>query len=122
MPALSTTAITLVIAGVALSPLLVLHPEHLADPNSLLLTGWIGLVGTAAAYAAFVYGLRSATSPTAGTLSLAEPLLAAILGILVLREHLTTSGLLGCGILIAGLVAIAVIDVGRPSREPDSEE
>ena len=71
----------MVIAGVALSPLLVRHPEHLTDPDSLILIAWIGLAGTTAA---FIYGMHSASATTAGKLSLAEPLLAAALGVLVL--------------------------------------
>jgi DME family drug/metabolite transporter len=110
---LPATTITLLLAGLALSPLLLLHPEHLADPDSLALVAWIGLAGTAAAYATFVYGLGRTTAPTAGTLSLAEPLLAAVLGVLVLREHLSPSALTGCVILIAGLALVVAIDARR---------
>ena len=113
VPALPATTITLLIAGVVLSPLLLLHPEHLGDPNSLALIGWIGLGGTAVAYAAFIHGLHRTTAPTAGTLSLAEPLLAATLGVLVLGEHLTAPALAGCLILIAGLAIVTVVDAFR---------
>ncbi|TCP57553.1 DME family drug/metabolite transporter [Tamaricihabitans halophyticus] len=115
-PALPATAITLIIAGIVLSPLLALSPEHLAEFDSLLLIGWIGVLGTSLAYAAFVYGLHRTTAPTAGTLSLAEPVLAAILGVLVLRENLTASALLGCGILIVGLVFVSVVDTRTQTR------
>ncbi len=120
VPALPATTITLVIAGVALSPLMALHPEHLTDPDSLLLIAWTGLAGTAAAYAAFIYGLNLTTAPTAGTLSLAEPLLAAALGVLVLHEQLTASALIGCAILITGLGAVTIIDTlhQQPSTKP----
>lgn len=113
VPALPATSITLLVAGVALSPLLAIHPEYLIDARSLALIAWIGLAGTAAAYAAFIYGLRRTTAPTAGTLSLAEPLLAAALGFLVLQEQLTASALIGCLILIAGLAIVTVIDAFR---------
>ncbi|MEJ6549661.1 DMT family transporter [Corynebacterium sp. USCH3] len=113
VPALPATTITLIIAGLALSPLLILHPEHLADLDSLLLIVWIGLAGTAAAYAAFIHGLHRTSAPTAGTLSLAEPLLAAALGILLLREHLTFTALTGCVILVAGLIIVTTIDARR---------
>jgi DME family drug/metabolite transporter len=120
VPALPATTITLVIAGLALSPLMALHPEHQTDPGSLLLIAWTGLAGTTAAYAAFIYGLHRTTAQTAGTLSLAEPLLAAALGVLVLHEHLTASALIGCVILIAGLATVTVIDaLHRPPTRPD---
>lgn len=118
VPALPATTITLVVAGVALSPLVALHPEHLAAPDSLALIGWTGLAGTALAYAAFVHGLHRTTAPTAGTLSLAEPLLAAALGVLVLHEHLTASALIGCGILLGGLVIVTAVDARhRPETQ-----
>lgn len=62
VPALPATSFTLILAGVLLSPIIVLNPAHLADADSLLLIGWIGLAGTALAYALFVYGLRRTTA------------------------------------------------------------
>lgn len=113
VPALPATSFTLILAGVLLSPIIVLNPAHLADADSLLLIGWIGLAGTALAYALFVYGLRRTTAPVAGTLSLAEPLLAALLGVIVLQEQLTSTALAGCALMIIGLVAVTVIDARR---------
>ncbi|MFH5878639.1 EamA family transporter [Arthrobacter sp. NA-172] len=78
-----------------------------------MLIAWTGLAGSAAAYAVFIYGLNRTTAPTAGTLSLAEPLLAAALGVLVLHERLTASALIGCAILIAGLGTVTAIDALR---------
>jgi drug/metabolite transporter, DME family len=112
-PALPATTITLLIAGIALSPLLRLHGGHLTDPNSLLLIAWIALAGTTTAYAVFVHGLHRTTAPTAGTLSLAEPLLSAVLGVLVLHERLSPSATLGCLILLAGLATVTLVDA-RP--------
>lgn len=94
-PALPTTALTLLIAGVALSPLVFMHTENLADSYSLLLIAWTGIAGTTAAYTAFIYGLRRTSAPTAGMLSLAEPLVAAVLGIVVLDEHLSPASPMG---------------------------
>lgn len=109
-PALPATSLTLLMAGLALSPVLVAHPDHLADPNSMLLVGWIALVGTSGAYAAFVYGLHRTTASIAGTLSLAEPMLAAALGIIVLGERLTPSALIGCLLLLVALIAVTISD------------
>lgn len=113
VPALPATTITLLIAGIALSPLLWLHGGHLTDANSLLLIAWIALAGTTTAYAAFVHGLHRTTAPTAGTLSLAEPLLSAVLGVLVLHERLSLPATLGCLILLAGLATVTLVDA-RP--------
>lgn len=113
VPALPATSVTLILAGILLSPIIALHPEHLADADSLLLIGWIGLAGTALAYALFVHGLGRTTAPVAGTLSLAEPLLAALLGVVVLQEQLTGVALIGCALMLVGLVAVTVIDARR---------
>jgi DME family drug/metabolite transporter len=44
----------------------------------------------------------------AGTLTLAEPLTAATLGVLVLGEHLTLTAGLGIGLILVGLVVLSV--------------
>jgi DME family drug/metabolite transporter len=115
VPALPATTITLVIAGAALSPLLFRHAEHLTDTDSLMLIGWIAIVATVAAYAAFVYGLHRTTAATAGTLSLAEPLVAAALGVLVLHEALSASAVFGSLALLAGLVTVTLVEIVRRS-------
>ena len=71
--------------------------------RALLTVAWLGPVTTAAAYMLFVRGLRTVSAATAGTLSLAEPLVAALAGIGLLHEHLAAPALLGCGLLAAGL-------------------
>lgn len=115
-PLLPTTAITLLIAGAALTPVIAMHPEHLVAPRTLGLIAWIAVAGTSVAYAAFVLGLRHTTASTAGTLSLAEPLLAAVIGGAVLHEHLTTTAFAGCMVLIAGLATTTLAGtVGRRS-------
>ena len=113
--ALPATTITLVIAGLALSPLMVLHAEHLTDTNSLMLIAWIAIIATVTAYAAFVYGLHRTTALTAGTLSLAEPLVAAALGVIVLHEALTPSAIFGSLALLAGLVTVTLFEILRRS-------
>lgn len=118
VPALPATSFTLILAGILLSPIIVLHPVHLMDADALMLIGWTGLAGTALAYALFVYGLRLTTAPLAGTLSLAEPLLAAVLGFVVLQERITVSALIGCSLMIAGLVAVTAVDARRGRRRP----
>lgn len=116
VPALPVTALTLVFSGVALSPVLALHPAHLLDARSLILVAWIGLAGTAVAYVAFIRGLNRTTAATAGTLSLAEPMLAVIAGVLLLHERLSATSAAGCLTLLAGLTAVTVLDARRRPR------
>lgn len=121
VPALPVTTITLLIAGVTLSPLLVLHPEHLADTTSVVLIVWLAVIGTAIARCVRLRAAPHTTAPTAGTLSLAEPLLAAALGVVILREHLSLSAVFGCLALLVGLVIVTLVEVIRrpASRAPD---
>lgn len=119
VPALPATSLTLLLAGVALSPLLLARPEHLAEGSSLALIGWTGLAGTAVAYALFISGLQHTTAPVAGTLSLAEPLLAAALGMLVLQERLSLAAYGGCALLLCGLIAVTVLEARQSRRRSD---
>ena len=78
------------------------------------------LVATALAYASFAYGLAVVPVTSAATLSLAEPLTAALLGVLVLGEGLSVAALLGAGLMLGGL---GIASVGREAspngrREP----
>lgn len=116
LPLLVTIAPTLLLGGLLLAPfLLVASSAQLLAAPTLAFSAWAGVVGTALAYFAFAAGLHRTTARTAGTLSLAEPLTAAALGIVILHEHLTGSALAGCLVLIAGLVLVTAPTRGRPS-------
>lgn len=67
----------------------------------------LGLFATAAAYILFSRGLQRIPVASAVTYSLAEPLTAAALGILLLGEDLTLTMLAGMGLVFAGLAMLA---------------
>jgi DME family drug/metabolite transporter len=119
-PTMVTVAATLVLGGVLLVPLIVVHPAHLLDLGTVALTGWIGVVATAGAYALFAWGLTGTTATAAGTLSLAEPLAAAALGVLVLHERLTPNATVGSLVLLAGLAVVAIPARRRSAVTPES--
>jgi DME family drug/metabolite transporter len=73
----------------------------------LLVAAHLGLVATALAYGLFVRGLAALTAASAVTLSLAEPLTAGTLGLVLLREQLAPGALAGLGLLLAGLVILS---------------
>ena len=100
-----TTAvpITLIAGGLMLTPWLVTAGPGLFSGRALLAVAWLGPVTTAAGYMLFVQGLRTVSAATAGTLSLAEPLVAAVVGVGLLHEHLATPAVIGCCLLAAGL-------------------
>jgi len=102
LPAFS--ALTLLIGSLPLLPWMVTDGAPLRDGRTVALIGWLGLATTAAGYWLFTAGLARVRATTAGTLSLAEPLAAALIGVLLLHEHLTPAEWGGCALILAGMV------------------
>lgn len=100
------------VAAVASVPvLLVAGTSWLLTPNGLALALWLGIVTTAVAYLLFGWGLARLTAVTVSTLTLAEPLGATILGLLVLHEQLTAVSAIGLALIAVGLAVVSA-----PSR------
>jgi DME family drug/metabolite transporter len=101
-----------------LAPALVLLPVGwLATPRGAAAALWLGLVPTALAYLLFARGLRGLSAAETYTLTLAEPLTATALGVLVLGERLSASSVTGALLLLAGLAALSLtarVPVLRP--------
>lgn len=101
-------AVVFCLGALFLSPLLLRADlSWLAQPRGLAVALHLGLIATAAAYALFARGLSAVPVATAVTLSLAEPLTATTLGLVVLGERLTLSALLGIGLLFSGLALLS---------------
>ena len=98
---------------------LVADLSWLAEPRGALVALHLALVTVGLAYALWARGLTRVTASTAVTLSLAEPLTAATLGVLVVGERLETLALLGVALLVLGL---ALLTLGRPAAEGRVEE
>jgi drug/metabolite transporter, DME family len=64
---------------------------------------WLGVAATGVAYLLYGYGLRSLDTATTTTLTLAEPLTAAIIAMLVLDERLNAVEWLGAAVVMTGL-------------------
>lgn len=114
VPVVPAMAMTLGLGAVLLTPVLLTRGAELAGGRSLLMVGWLGLVTTAAAYLLFARGLGRLPAGTVGTLSLAEPLTAAALGLLALGERPAAQAAAGAACLLAGLLLAAL----RPARTP----
>jgi DME family drug/metabolite transporter len=63
----------------------------------------LGIMATGIAYLLFAKALTHVSSSTAVTLSLAEPLTAALLGVFLLGENLTITSWFGMTLLILGI-------------------
>ena len=77
---------------------------------------WLGLATIGVAYVLFTWGLSGLTAATAATLTLAEPLTASILGVVVLGERLSPLAVAGLVVLAAGLALLAL--GSRAPRDP----
>lgn len=77
---------------------------------------FMGIMCTSVAYFLFLRGLQKISSSTAVTLSLAEPLTAAILGVFLIGEHLSIVSWLGVAMLLGGIVVLTL--GGRKKLKP----
>lgn len=79
----------------------------LGTPSGLAVVLWLALVTMAFSYVLFGHGLAGLPASTVSTLSLAEPLTAALLGVVLLGERPGLVGVLGGGLVLAGLLVLA---------------
>ena len=97
------------LGAVALLPALALStPGWLLHADGIALALFLGIVPTALAYVLFARGLKRLTASETATLTLAEPLTAGALGAIVLAEPLTAMSLAGAGLVLAGLLSLAL--------------
>ncbi|GIH22379.1 transporter [Acrocarpospora phusangensis] len=96
-------------AAVLMLPVLLLSgADFLATPSGLLTALYLGAATTALAYVLYGRGLRTTPVATAATLALAEPAVAALLGVAVLSERLAPLSWAGLALLAAGLIVAAL--------------
>ncbi len=76
--------------------------------NGLAVVLHLGIITTALGYSLFAIGLKHVPTSTAVTLTLAEPLTATILGVVLFKEALPVLSVVGIIILFAGLFLSAV--------------
>jgi DME family drug/metabolite transporter len=104
------------VGAVLLLPVLVVGPTGwLATPSGLALALYLGLVPTTLAYVLFGRGLAVLAPGTVATLNLAEPVVATLLGVVVLDEHLGADGAVGLVLVVAGLALLARASARLPA-------
>lgn len=95
------------LGALLLSPLLFRTDfTWMLEPRGVAVILHLGLITTSLAYLLFAHGLRTVPTADAVTLSLAEPLTAATLGLAVLGEKLTAAGVTGMSLIFAGLIIL----------------
>jgi DME family drug/metabolite transporter len=116
----SVIAVVFALGGVMLLPALIGKDLGWAtEPRGVLVVLHLGLVATAFAYLLFARGLKTIPAAHAVTLSLAEPLTAALLGLIVLREQVTPFTVSGMALVFAGLAVLGIS--GRKRRKAGKE-
>jgi DME family drug/metabolite transporter len=95
-------------AAVVLAPVaLVADVSWLATGSGILTALWLGVVATGVSYVLFSRGLGATPVAAAATLTLAEPLTAAVLGMAVLDEPARATTILGIALVAVGLVVLS---------------
>ncbi|MFJ3028628.1 DMT family transporter [Curtobacterium sp. NPDC087080] len=69
---------------------------------------YLALVPTVLGHSLYAVGLRRVSASVATLLSLFEPVVAAVLAVLVVGEHLGGTGWAGVGLVVAGLAVLAL--------------
>lgn len=104
--------------AVLLLPVLLLSSASwLLTAAGLVVIAQLGVVTTVVAYLLYGRGLRTVPAPVAVTLGLAEPVVAALLALVVLGERLPPPAI--AGLILVGLaLAILVVPGGARRRVP----
>ena len=93
------------LAAVLLAPVALTQDlSFAATVDGAAMVLWLGLATLALAYLLFTTGLQTTDSGNAATLSLAEPVTATLLGVLVLAERPSVAAWFGIALIVLGLV------------------
>jgi uncharacterized membrane protein len=104
-----------VIAAVCLSPAFAVSPlTWLASGSGIAMVLYLAVATNVMAYSLFNRGLRTVAPGTAATLALTEPLIAAVLGVVVLGEKLSALSWLGAAVVLVALVMMIRV-AGAPA-------
>jgi DME family drug/metabolite transporter len=103
----TVVAVVFTLSAVILAPFLFfLDLSWLLEFNGVAVSLHLGIFATAIAYLLFSKGLFLVPASTAVTLSLAEPLTAALLGVFLVGELLTPISWVGIGLLFLGITLL----------------
>ena len=83
-----------------------LHPSHVSA-RSWLALGYLIVAGSIVAFSAYGIAVRSLPTPTVATYAYVNPVIAVLLGALILGERLTPA-MIGGGVLVVGAVVLVV--------------
>lgn len=103
-----STAVVFFIGALLLSPFLFIYDlKWLWSARGIIVGLHLGIFTTALAFVLFSYGLAKIPFPKAVTISLAEPVTAAFLGVFILKEKLTSISVIGILFVLSGLIILS---------------
>lgn len=109
MEPVSAVAVIFSLSACCLLPFLLFFDLSYATmPGNIWLLVYLGIGATSLSYILFSFGLKQIPSSSAVTLSLAEPLTAAVLGVLVVGEQLSGLSWIGVALLLCGIVVLTM--------------
>lgn len=107
VPTVPSVAVIFSLSAVMLFPFLfIFETEGLFTARGFSVILFLGLATTSIAYILFSTGLKHIPSSSAVTLSLAEPLTAAILSVIVVGEQLSFTSWSGVVLLLGGILVL----------------
>lgn len=105
LPVATFTAWQLVFGGIFLLPLALIfeEPLHTLTQNNIIGYLYLGVIGTGLTYALWFWGIRRLPASAVSLLGLLSPIVATLLGYLLLHQSLTVTQVIG-GVLVLGSV------------------
>lgn len=109
--ALPAVAMTFTICAMLVMPFAAFEDgfKWLSQSPNLLVMLIMAVIATTLAYILFLSGLQKISSSAAVTLSLAEPLTAALLSVFIVKEMLPLLSWVGIGCIIIGIVIVTSV-------------
>jgi DME family drug/metabolite transporter len=119
--ALEVPAGSFALGGALLLPLLLLQPPTwLAEPGGISLALYLGVATMAIANVLHARGIRGLSPGPVTTLMLADPVVATVLGVVVLGETLAPVAIAGVLLVLAGLLLQGLLVARADPREPEA--
>jgi drug/metabolite transporter, DME family len=113
-----TTLNGFVVALVILTPLAFLEgiwPSRGIAWETLAMVGYLGVISTALAYSLFFASLGAIRATTVSVLTLAEPLSATAIAVVLLDERLTWTMLAGTVVLLGAVITLTRAEIPSPA-------
>lgn len=115
--AIPAVAMTFSISALMLMPfLLIFDSSWVVEPSNISVVLYLGLMTTSVAYILYLKGLQKVPSSSAVTLSLGEPLTAAILSVFLVGEVLSPVSWIGVFLLLGGILVLTLSGRKRIKR------